>query len=192
MAQTEYACKDVVFHFNKKHLEDQTIPMWVLKTHGKTYYVNHVECSIPWSTKETPDNPHTKGSIKVKDCLLVIDDDNNATLSRLTAHDKIRLHNEAKGITRIVCGWQNKQVLDAAIKQSKIKHGPFKKVGGSCDSQYFVTDIYNQSELSFLTLSAGDKFRVLMPNEALYKAYDDPNHDPDWYWKEEEEYESED
>ncbi len=175
-----------MFHFNKKHLEDQTIPMWVLKTQGKTYYVNHVECSIPWSTKETPDNPHTKGSIKVKDCLLVIDDDNNATLSKLTVHDKIRIHNEAKGITRIVCGWQNKQALEAAIKQSKLQHGPFKKVGGSCGSQYFVTDIHDKAELAFLTLSAGDKFRVLMPNDALYKAYDDPNHNPDWYWEGEE------
>jgi len=180
-----------VFHFNKKHLEDQTIPMWVLKTHGKTYYVNHVDCSIPWSTKETPDNPHTKGSIKVKDCLLVIDDDNNATISKLTQHDKIRLHNEAKGITRIVCGWNSKKDLESAIKQSKIKHGPFKQIGGGCGSQYFVTDIHSKAELAFLTLSAGDKFRVLMPNEALYKSYDDPNHNPNWYWEAEEEDEDE-
>ncbi len=170
----------MVFHFNKKHLEDQTIPMWVLKTQGKTYYVNHVECNIPWSTKETPDNPSTKGSIKVKDCLLVIDD-NGAILSKLTQHDKIRLHNEAKGITRIVCGWNSKKDLEAAIKQSNIKHGPFKQVGGGCGSQYFVTDIYDKAELAFLTISAEDKFRILMPNEALYKAYDDPNHNPNWY-----------
>ena len=76
MAQTELACKDVVFHFNKKHLEDPAIPMWVLKTKGESYYVNHVDCNMPWSTKETPDNSHTKGSLKVKDCLLVIDDEN--------------------------------------------------------------------------------------------------------------------
>ena len=77
MAQIEFGCKEVVFHFNKKHLEDQTIPMWVLKTHGESYYVNHVDCEIPWSTKETPDNSHTKGSIKVKDCLLKIDPETN-------------------------------------------------------------------------------------------------------------------
>jgi hypothetical protein len=40
--------------------------MWILKTKGKTYYVNHVDSSVGWSTKETPDNPHTKGSIKFK------------------------------------------------------------------------------------------------------------------------------
>lgn len=157
--------------------------MWVLKTHGKTYYVNHVECSIPWSTKETPDNPHTRGAIKVKNCLLTIDDDNNATISTLTAHDKIRLHNEAKGITRVVCGWNTKTALADIIKRNNVKHGPFKQVGGSCGSQYFVTDILDKQSLSMLVLSASDKFRILNPNEILYKAYDDPNHDPDWYWK---------
>jgi hypothetical protein len=65
--------------------------MWVLKTKGESYYVNHVECNVPWSTKETPDNPSTKGSIKVKDCLLVIDDENTATLSQLTQEDRERL-----------------------------------------------------------------------------------------------------
>ena len=81
--QIEYACDDVVFHFNKKHLEDSTVPMWVLKTRGETYYVSHVDCSVPWSTKETPDNSHTKGSIKVKNVLLVIDPDNCATIKEL-------------------------------------------------------------------------------------------------------------
>lgn len=175
-----------MFHFNKGHLTDPSIPMWVLKTKGESYYVTHVECNVPWSTKETPDNPSTKGSIKVKDCLLVIDDDNNATLTKLTQHDKIRLHNEAKGITRIICGWNNKKDLEAAIKQSKIKHGPFKQVGGNCGSQYFVTDVHDKAELSFLTLSAGDKFRILMPNEYLYKAYDDNKHNPNWYYDDED------
>ena len=64
--QIEYACKDLVFHFNKKHLEDETIPMWVVKTHGETFYVDHVSADIAWSTKETPNNSHTKGSIKFK------------------------------------------------------------------------------------------------------------------------------
>lgn len=49
-------------------MEDPKIPMWVVKCKGETYYVNHVEVSpgIGFSTKETPDNPHTKGSIKLK------------------------------------------------------------------------------------------------------------------------------
>ena len=92
MSQTfELACKEAVFHFNKKHLEDPTIPTWVIKAKGESYYVNHVECNVPWSTKETPNNSHTKGSIKVKRCLLVIDDDNTAYLTPLTAEDEQRL-----------------------------------------------------------------------------------------------------
>jgi hypothetical protein len=47
--------------------------MWVLKVKGESYYVNHVECDAPWSTKETPDNPHTKGSIKIKNVDISID-----------------------------------------------------------------------------------------------------------------------
>ena len=33
---------------------------------GQTFYVNHVDADAPWSTKETPDNDHTKGSLKFK------------------------------------------------------------------------------------------------------------------------------
>lgn len=75
-------CKEVIFHFNKKHLEDSSIPMWVLKTKGKTYYVDHVDCNKSWSTKETPDNPSTKGSLKIKDCVLTIND-GVATISKV-------------------------------------------------------------------------------------------------------------
>lgn len=73
-------CKDIVFHFNKKSLEDQNIPMWVLKAKGQTFYVDHVDCRVPWSTKETPDNPHTKGAIKIKNGTLTIDENNCAVI----------------------------------------------------------------------------------------------------------------
>lgn len=58
----------VILHFNKMHLVDSNVPMWTIKRKGETYYVNHVEVSpgIGLSTKETPDNPHTKGSLKFK------------------------------------------------------------------------------------------------------------------------------
>ncbi len=67
-----------MFHFNKKHLQDPTIPMWVVKCRGDTYYVNYVEVSpgVGFSTKETPNNPHTKGSIKFK-ANLMIEEKNN-------------------------------------------------------------------------------------------------------------------
>ena len=87
----EIACKEAVFHFNKHHLIDPTIPMWVIKTQGQTYMVAHVDSQMPWSTKESESNPHTKGSIKFKKALLTIDDENNATLSPLTLIDVARL-----------------------------------------------------------------------------------------------------
>lgn len=177
MAQIEYACKDVVFHFNKKHLEDQTIPMWVLKTHGESFYVDHVTCEIPWTTKETPDNSHTKGSIKVKDCLLTIDEENCAKISTLTLIDKIRLRNQKLGITRIIVKegadyWKFQEI----IKNYKIKHSPFKGVGGACSSTFYICDILDKKQFTLLSLAMVDvkSFRILMPNESYYKWYDDP------------------
>lgn len=58
--------RNIVFHFNKMHLQDSSIPMWVIKVKGQTYYVHHLESLVGFSTKETPDNPHTKGSLKFK------------------------------------------------------------------------------------------------------------------------------
>jgi hypothetical protein len=159
-----------VFHFNKKHLEDQTIPMWVVKTHGETFYVNHVNCELPWSTKETPDNSHTKGSIKVKDCLLTINDDNEATISRLTIYDKIRLRNQKLGITRII--WRN-YTFAPLLKEEKVKHGPFKTMYGGCGSQFTVCDILDKHDMMMLSLKYPGQFRVLAPNEEYYKAFDD-------------------
>jgi hypothetical protein len=55
------------------HLQNPEIPMWVIKHKGQTYYVDHVDVSpgVGFSTKETPDNPHTKGSIKIKGKLTI-------------------------------------------------------------------------------------------------------------------------
>ena len=50
--------------------------MWVLKIKGETYYVNHVDSIVGFSTKETPDSNHTKGSIKFKKCSVEIKDNN--------------------------------------------------------------------------------------------------------------------
>lgn len=194
MAQIEFACKDVVFHFNKKHLEDQTIPMWVLKFHGETYYVNHVDCSVPWSTKETPDNNHTKGSIKVKDCLLTIDDDNCAAISTLTLVDKVRLRNQKLGITRIIVKegqdfWKFKEV----IKNQNIKHGPIKGIGGACSSTFYITDIMDQVQFTMLALTmSSTSFRTLLPNEGYYKLYDDPKYTAKDFIDEDDAYYSED
>ena len=65
---------EIIMHFNKMHLQDSSVPMWVIKAKGNTYYVEHVdiESGIGFSTKETPDNPHTKGSLKFKGKLEII------------------------------------------------------------------------------------------------------------------------
>lgn len=81
MKQITEKKEEIVFHFNKKHLQDSTIPMWVVKCRGDTHYVDHVDVSpgIGFSTKETPDNPHTKGSIKFKGRLSISVEENKTT-----------------------------------------------------------------------------------------------------------------
>ena len=151
--------------------------MWVIKFHGQTLYINHVECNVPWSTKETPDNNHTKGSIKIKNCLLQINDCNEATISRLTLVDKIRLKNQKLGITRIIISEKKfgLTTLKKLIKENDIKHGPIKSIGGACTTTFYITDIYDKEDVTYLALMlTGTDFRQLMPNEAYYKWYDDP------------------
>lgn len=69
----------VVFHYNKKHNEDSTIPTWVVKHKGETYYVNNIDSNVGFSTKETPDNDHTKGSILFKGILQI--ENNNGIIT---------------------------------------------------------------------------------------------------------------
>lgn len=166
--QIEFACKDVVFHFNKKHLEDETIPMWVLKFHGETYYVNHVNAKLPWSTKETPDNSHTKGSLKFKNVLVTIDESNEATLTELTIYDKFRLRNQKLGITRIIFSYGSD--MHNALKVNEFKHTPFKNITGACSSTFVVCDMLDKAEVTFATLKYN--FRTLTPTESYYQAYD--------------------
>ena len=56
----------IVFHFNKASIGRDDIPPWVIKTRGETHYAWHLESEVGFSTKETPDNPHTKGSIQFR------------------------------------------------------------------------------------------------------------------------------
>ena len=138
-----------------------------------------MECNVPWSTKETPDNSHTKGSIKVKDCLLQIDDNNEARISPITLVDKARIRNAKKGITRIVISERNfgATKLRNILKERNIKHGPIKSIGGACTTTFYVTDIYNDVDVTYLALMLSDTdFRKLMPNEGYYRMYDDPKY----------------
>lgn len=65
----------VVFHFNKQHNTDQSIPPWVIKHKGQSYYVNHLDSKVGFSTKETPDNEHTKASLMFRGKLSIVEQD---------------------------------------------------------------------------------------------------------------------
>ncbi len=68
--------RNIIFHFNKAHLADPTIPMWTIKVKGQTFYVHHLDSKIGFSTKETPENPHTKGSLKFKGTISIHENNN--------------------------------------------------------------------------------------------------------------------
>ena len=167
MSQVEIGCKEAVFHFNKKHLEDPTIPMWVVKAKGESYYVDHVVCSVMWSTKETPDNSHTKGSIKLKNCLITIGDDNVAVITTLTPEDKVRLIK--REAVRIITRYGSK--LREALISKNIKHGEIQTFGGGCSTTWFVCDIFDPRQYTILALMIPE-IRQLVANEQYYKWYD--------------------
>ena len=144
--------------------------MWVLKTHGETFYVNHVSAEIPWSTKETPDNTHTKGSIKFKECLLTISPENEATISKLTFVDKIRLRNQKLGITRIM--FRPNSDIHKALQKNEFKHSPFKNILGRCATGFVVCDMLVKEDVLIASLKYND-FRILQPNESYYQQYDE-------------------
>lgn len=167
MLQIEYSCKDVVFHFNKKHLEDSSVPMWVLKSHGVTFYVNHVTANIPWTTKETPDNDHTKGSLKFKDCKLSIDRDNNATITKLGLLDRKLPHPFIAN--RVIAG-RNSQFY-IALKNGEFQHSEIKYVNGGCGSSFVICDLLDKNEALLAALKYAGQFRLLVPNERYYFDY---------------------
>lgn len=150
--------------------------MWIIKLKGESYYVDHVDCSVPWSTKETPENSHTKGAIKIKNCLVQIDESNCATIKELTKSDEIRIHNKEKGITRVIVSEHNHGgfKLRDILKERDIKHGPVKTIGGNCSTVFYMTDIFKESDVTYLALMLAETdFRVLKPNEGYYKYYDE-------------------
>jgi hypothetical protein len=53
--------------------------MWVFKVDGQTHYVDHGVFEVGFSTKETPNNPHTKGSLKTKGYFRIIEEEGKVT-----------------------------------------------------------------------------------------------------------------
>lgn len=54
--------------------------MWVVKCKGETYYVDHLDSKVGFSTKETPGSEHTKGSLQFKGSLSLYKE-NNLTIA---------------------------------------------------------------------------------------------------------------
>lgn len=142
--------------------------MWCIKSHGVTFYVNHVSAEIPWTTKETPDNPSTKGSIKFKDCKLSIDRDNNATLSRLKFRDRKLQH--PRIANRIICSFGGE--FYQALYSNEFQHSKVKKVSGGCGSSFIICDLLDKNEALIAALKYAGKFRLLTPNERYYFDYE--------------------
>ena len=162
-----------MFHFNKKHLEDETVPMWIIKSHGVTFYINHLSSDIAWSTKETPNNIHTKGSIKFKDCKLTIDDDNCATISKSNVLDNLRLNHPKIVHARIIAIANG--TFHVALINNELQHSTIKHIRGACSSGYIVCDLLEPKEVTFATLKYSGDFRIMKPNETYYKEYDGTN-----------------
>lgn len=158
-----------MFHFNKKHLEDPTVPMWVIKTHGVTFYVNHVSADISWTTKETPDNTHTKGAIKFKRCKLSIDEDNNATISELKFTDAFLKHPKIVHARIIAPAYGDFHI---ALVDGEYQHSPIKHIRGACSSGFIVCDLLDKNEILIAALKYANKFRIMVPNEHYYKEYE--------------------
>ena len=155
--------------------------MWVLKSHGVTFYVNHVTANIPWTTKETPDNEHTKGSLKFKDCKLAIDRDNNATLTKLGILDRKLPHPHIAN--RVIAG-RNSQFY-IALKNGEYQHSKIKYVSGGCGTSFIICDLLDKNEALFAALKYAGQFRILSPNEKYYFDYATTNeiweYDDDFY-----------
>ncbi len=167
--QIKYRCKDIVFHFNKKHLEDPTVPMWVIKSHGVTFYVNHVSAEVPWTTKETPDNAHTKGAIKFKNCTLTIDENNDATIGKVRIIDRLLPHPRVVHARIIAPVYGD---FHDALDDKEFKHSKIKTIEGACSSEFIVCDLLDKDEVILAGLKYAGKFRIMVPNETYYQAYD--------------------
>lgn len=80
----EMDCPTIDFHFNKGHIQFPDLPMWVIHAKGKSYYVDHVDADVPWSTKEQSEKS-TKGLLRFKHCSLRIEENRVAKIKKKVA-----------------------------------------------------------------------------------------------------------
>lgn len=70
------------FFFNKGSIEFPFLPAWVIKCKGKSFYVNHVDFDCVGTTRETPEHPSTKGSMRFRQCSLELKADGTASIRK--------------------------------------------------------------------------------------------------------------
>jgi hypothetical protein len=70
------------FHFNKGSIEFPFLPSWIIKCKGKTFYMNHVDFDCVGTTRETPEHPSTKGSMRFRQCSLELRADGSASIKK--------------------------------------------------------------------------------------------------------------
>ena len=173
MMTVELACRDIVFSFNKAHLSDSTVPPWVLKTGGRSWYVNHVSCTLAWDTRETPNNNHTRGSIRVKNALLSIDHSNLAVISELTEQHRQRLHKQKLNYQRLAWMIHNHEHVVNYVEQTGIAHTEIRLVyNPGCGSSWYVCDVINPADVVMLTLALQARLSQVNPNTWQYQGYD--------------------
>lgn len=75
----------IIFHYNKHHNVDTSTPPWIIKCKGITYYINHMDIfpGIGFSTNETPDNPNTKGTMKIKGKIKIFKNESNNIIAEI-------------------------------------------------------------------------------------------------------------
>lgn len=157
----EIAAKQAIFHFNKKHLSDATIPPWVVKCNGETFYLNHVTCAMPWSTKESPHSA-TQGAIKLKNCHIQINHENHAIIQPLTQEDHARIKQLPP--EPILIGWTS--AADHGKLLDHVRHGALQFLEGpGCTSDWWVCELYSEEDWTWVQLQLLTQVRRFMPNE---------------------------
>lgn len=72
------------FHFNKVVLQFPFMPKWVLKANGKTFYVEHLDAQMGFSTREL-EKGSTLGMLRFRKCRITLDKDGVSTMTEQPA-----------------------------------------------------------------------------------------------------------
>lgn len=104
----------------------------------------------------------------MKECHLIIDENNEATIKKLTIINKARLRNAKPFSTRIMAAYDSD--FHEALKNKEYEHTKIKVIRGACSSPYIVCDI-SKRDATFALLKYS-YLRILKPNEHYYIEYD--------------------